>query len=295
MSDYDSIFTDSGKSPAYYRGEVDVDKIVSERKKEIQAKERAAAYHGYVEILGQNEGYKIDQSASRNLNIQGMIRNTNKNDAKNVVQGYRKNSVGQKPTVRMSDKKKTQSDKAEKAAKARLRAVAVVLAVGIAVGALGHSFSAKLNNSSDAYRYLHQYQYILNENIHNNMSGRLDDYWYDTEQMGKEVVKSDDPQLALYEVYSGLHYQPISNTSEVFTFAKIYARENGIDTFDFNDCETFDDYVRSLGCVDKNGETDFKAYKNSMEQLALAKAIANDATKNATTISNEASDGKGGK
>ena len=297
MSDYDSIFTDNGKSPAYYRGEVDVDKIVSERKKEIQAKERAAAYHGYVEILSQNKGYKIDQSASRNLDIQGMIRNTNKNDAENVVQGYRKNSVGEKPTVRMSDKKKVQSDKAEKAAKARLRAVAVVFAVGIAVGALGHSFSAKLNDSSDAYRYLHQYQYILNENIHNNMNGRLDDYWYDTDQMGKEVAKSNDPQLALYEVYNGLHYKPVSNTSEVFTCAKTYARKNGIDAFanSFGDCETFDDYVRSLGCVDKNGETDFKAYKNSMEQIALAKSMVDDATKNATTISNESSDGKGGK
>lgn len=281
----DSIFTGNGKPPVYYHGDVDVDELVRKRSEEIQKNVRPdeiftpPVYHGY--------------NSSKGLDIQEMVEKVDKNDVLEVAKKYRKNSVGKKPPVRMSDKKKVQSN--NKAEDNKKRIVAIAVAVGIAVGVFGSNFVRNNRNFSDAYEYIHQYQYIVNENVHNNMSGRLDDYWYDTDQMGKEVVKSDDPQLALYEVYSGLHYQPISNTSEVFTFAKTYAKENGIDTFDFNDCETFDDYVRSLGCVDKNGETDFKAYENSMEQLALAKVIANDATKNATTISNEDKTGKGGK
>lgn len=281
----DSIFTGNGKPPVYYHGDVDVDELVRKRSEEIQKNVRPdeiftpPVYHGY--------------NSSKGLDIQEMVEKVDKNDVLEVAKKCRKNSVGTKPPVRMSDKKKVQSN--NKAEDNKKRIVAIAVAVGIAVGVFGSNFVRNNRNFSDAYEYIHQYQYIVNENVHNNMSGRLDDYWYDTDQMGKEVVKSDDPQLALYEVYSGLHYQPISNTSEVFTFAKTYAKENGIDTFDFNDCETFDDYVRSLGCVDKNGETDFKAYENSMEQLALAKVIANDATKNATTISNEDKTGKGGK
>lgn len=281
----DSIFTGNGKPPVYYHGDVDVDELVRKRSEEIQKNVRPdeiftpPVYHGY--------------NSSKGLDIQEMVEKVDKNDVLEVAKKYRKNSVGTKSPVRMSDKKKVQSN--NKAEDNKKRIVAIAVAVGIAVGVFGSNFVRNNRNFSDAYEYIHQYQYIVNENVHNNMSGRLDDYWYDTDQMGKEVVKSDDPQLALYEVYSGLHYQPISNTSEVFTFAKTYAKENGIDTFDFNDCETFDDYVRSLGCVDKNGETDFKAYENSMEQLALAKVIANDATKNATTISNEDKTGKGGK
>lgn len=281
----DSIFTGNGKPPVYYHGDVDVDELVRKRSEEIQKNVRPdeiftpPVYHGY--------------NSSKGLDIQEMVEKIDKNDVLEVAKKYRKNSVGTKFPVRMSDKKKVQSN--NKAEDNKKRIVAIAVAVGIAVGVFGSNFVRNNRDFSDAYKYIHQYQYIVNENVHNNMSGRLDDYWYDTDQMGKEVVKSDDPQLALYEVYSGLHYQPISSTSEVFTFAKTYARENGIDTFDFNDCETFDDYVRSLGCVDKNGETDFKAYENSMEQLALAKVIANDATKNATTISNEDKTGKGGK
>lgn len=281
----DSIFTGNGKPPVYYHGDVDVDELVRKRSEEIQKNVRPdeiftpPVYHGY--------------NSSKGLDIQEMVEKVDKNDVLEVAKKYRKNSVGTKSPVRMSDKKKVQSN--NKAEDNKKRIVAIAVAVGIAVGVFGSNFVRNNRNFSDAYEYIHQYQYIVNENVHNNMSGRLDDYWYDTDQMGKEVVKSDDPQLALYEVYSGLHYQPISNTSEVFIFAKTYAKENGIDTFDFNDCETFDDYVRSLGCVDKNGETDFKAYENSMEQLALAKVIANDATKNATTISNEDKTGKGGK
>lgn len=281
----DSIFTGNGKPPVYYHGDVDVDELVRKRSEEIQKNVRPdeiftpPVYHGY--------------NSSKGLDIQEMVEKVDKNDVLEVAKKYRKNSVGTKSPVRMSDKKKVQSN--NKAEDNKKRIVAIAVAVGIAVGVFGSNFVRNNRNFSDAYEYIHQYQYIVNENVHNNMGGRLDDYWYDTDQMGKEVVKSDDPQLALYEVYSGLHYQPISNTSEVFTFAKTYAKENGIDTFDFNDCETFDDYVRSLGCVDKNGETDFKAYENSMEQLALAKVIANDATKNATTISNEDKTGKGGK
>ncbi len=316
MSDYyDRIFTDDGKTPTYRRSEVNKDDLnhrniqkseqnnvemeppIYRRSEQNNVGMEPPIYRRSEVNMDDLNRRNVQKSEQNNIGMEPPIYRRSGDDASQVFQRNRQASVGQKPTVRMSDKKKAQSDTTDKSERKKLRAVAVMFAVGIAVGVFGHSLSNKLDNDANSKMYLRQYDYITWENKHFNVPGESGNYWYDTDQMGKEVAKSSDPQLALYAVYNRLNYKPVLNTSEVFTSAKAYATKNGIDNFDdtFNNSETFDDYVRSLGCVDKNGETDFKAYNDSMKQIALAKSMVADATKNATTISNEDRDSKGGK
>lgn len=178
----------------------------------------------------------------------------------------RENSVGQKQPVKMSNKKQAPKEKDYFMHKA----VACILGFSMifASGMLTSNKIDELNTRGEVNEYLRRYSSIVSDSVYRNGNGT---YWYDTLEMAQSVAESDDPEVALYAAYMDLSYEPVKNTSEIFAILKRQDSNFG------GDAATFSEYVKNMGCVDKNGNADYGIYKDNMASLVQAKAMAEEA------------------
>lgn len=180
------------------------------------------------------------------------------------------NSVGNKPVVKTSTKKKNDTlwDKLSKTGK---EAVAVIV---VACVSLTGYFAAKgIDDFSDKLEvndYLEQYDEAYHDNKFVVNIGSLDAngdpyYDYDILGMGRDIAESDDPEASLYAIYSNTNYLKYDVVRDTFEAAKEVNSEA------FGESKTFKEYATSLGCVDEDGNIDYGRYEEITEARLLAK------------------------
>lgn len=182
------------------------------------------------------------------------------------------NSVGNKPVVKTSTKKKNVNlwNRLSKTGKE----VVSVMVVGSIM--LSGYFAAKgIDDFSDSLKvdeYLEQYEDAYSENKFTVDFGNLDVYGqpkydWDIEGMGKYIATSDDPEASLYATYSGGEYKKYDVVRDAFAVAK------EINPGIFGKCKSFKEYAISLGCVDEDGNIDYERYEEIIEARLLAKQL----------------------
>lgn len=214
--------------------------------------------------FGYNNIYNTDSFSKQNV-----IRDNG--DSQRISES-RRNSVGPKKSVRMSEQRRKAQAEAKRIADMKRRATACILGLSIAFG-LGVTSTVALNKANDkleACEYLNRYDSIVYENKNYNIDNT---FWYDTLGMAEEILSKEDMEMALFAVYDNLTYKPVTHTSYVFSDAMSISKG----TFLGGDFETFPEYVKSLGCIDKDGNVDYDAYKDRMKKIALVKSMAEEA------------------
>ena len=180
------------------------------------------------------------------------------------------NSVGKKPVVKTSTKKKNVSlwDKLTKTGKEVVSAIVVgsIMLTGYVAAKGIDNISDKMNVND----YLEQYDEAYYDNKFAVNIGSLDAngdpyYDYDILGMGRDIAESEDPEASLYAIYSNTNYLKYDVTHGAFAAAK----EVNPDVFGAS--KTFKEHAASLGCVDEDGNIDYKRYEEVTEAILLAK------------------------
>lgn len=179
------------------------------------------------------------------------------------------NSVGNKPVVKTSTKKKNVNlwNRLSKTGKE----VVSVMVVGSIM--LSGYFAAKgidaTKDKVNATVYTQQeYGDVFSSNVihyYENTENGVTPYDYDIEGMGRDIAAAEDPEMALYAVYSGANYLKYDVTHGAFAAAK----EANPDVF--GESKTFKEYAAALGCVDKDDKIDYERYEEITEARLLAK------------------------
>lgn len=207
----------------------------------------------YSDRIVQNS--EIMDSRSR-LNAEQMARNV-------------KNSTGKKPVVKTSTKKKNANlwNKLSKTGKE----VVLVMVVG-SIMLTGYVAAKGIDATKDkvnATVYTQQeYGDVFSSNVihyYENTENGVTPYDYDIEGMGRDIAAAEDPEIALYAVYSGANYLKYDVTHGAFAAAK----EVNPDVF--GESKTFKEYAAALGCVDKDDKIDYERYEEITEARLLAK------------------------
>lgn len=180
-----------------------------------------------------------------------------------------KNSTGKKQVVKTSAKKKNVNlwDKLSKTGKE----VVSIMVVG-SIMLTGYVAAKGIDATKDKVKatvYTQQeYGDVFSSNVihyYENTENGVTPYDYDIEGMGHAIAEAEDPEIALYAVYSGANYLKYDVTHGAFAAAK----EVNPDVF--GESKTFKEYAAALGCVDEDGNIDYDRYAEITQARILAK------------------------
>lgn len=170
-------------------------------------------------------------------------------DEATLTNKSRKNSVGVS-SVRMSEHRREARggmSEVKRAAVAFILAVSMATSLGLGamvVDAKDKGYVPPIDFSISEYSSISTEEIekmidhsIASNNIHYNQDGS---YWYDYDGMAKNVIDSDDPEIALFSLYSDLRekYQPMTAMNRVFTSAN--------DVLKFTEADSYVRYLESL-------------------------------------------------
>lgn len=158
----------------------------------------------------------------------------------------RKSSVGVS-SVRMSEcRRETRGGNLKRVAIASILALSMATSLGLGVTMVadakeqGYEFnssiSSELSIGKEEIEAMIDHS-IAFDNIHYNEDGS---YWYDTDGMVQGVINSDDPEMALFSLYSDLReqYLPMTTMDKVFTEAN--------EALSFSGAESYVNYLDDL-------------------------------------------------
>lgn len=194
------------------------------------------------------------------------------------------NSIGNKKRTKYTKEEKNASDVFRGLSDKVIRpAVCILVACTFFVGYLTAKGVSKFSDERQIYNYMQQYQNVYDDNIIHLPGASLDAngdpyYDYDVMGMGKSIANAEDPEAALYAVYSKTDYHKYTVTHDAFRYAKEANSEI------FGESDTFKDYVASLGCLDKEGKIDYDRYEEVTEARLLAKQVLAENTSSKDSV-----------
>lgn len=169
------------------------------------------------------------------------------------------------------------------AQKLKVAVVTTFLATAIAATGVGIGLTKVVDKVKDEQSIsfaLEEYDSILGENTHRTKYN--DGVWYDNAGIARDILKADDEKLAVYGVFKEMNWNRTKNLNEVIHWMSIYKKEDGHE----NTVNSWEDYLKEMGCVDKEGNISTKMYETKMDAYALAVSNLNKAENNIVEQSN---------
>lgn len=158
----------------------------------------------------------------------------------------------------------------------KVAVVTAFLATAIACTALGYGLSKgidHLEDEYDVYQEISSYAHIVHDNTHRTSDNQ--GYWYDTLDMGDDILKKEDKAVALYAAYEkmtcGTYENKMKHMDQIIDRMRNVVEHYqetypGIKTY-----SNFTDYLIQNECIDKDGNPSFKVYEEKMKDYILNK------------------------
>ena len=150
-------------------------------------------------------------------------------------------------------------------------AVAVAVTLVATGGGIGISRAVSdLKQSNISKEAVAPYVEMVGDN-----SYRTDDnkgFWYDTDAIADNVVKADDIDVGIYGAYKGMRMNTNANMNKVVS--RIGNKEDSPIKV-----TSWEDYLKSKGFTDKDGNISTDKYEEAMQQYIVAKLNMDEANK----------------
>lgn len=150
-------------------------------------------------------------------------------------------------------------------------AVAVAVTLVATGGGIGISRAVSdLKQSNISKEAVASYVEMVGDN-----SYRTDDnqgFWYDTDAIADNVVKADDIDVGIYGAYKGMSMNTNANMNKVVS--RIGNKEDSPIKV-----TSWEDYLKSKGFTDKDGNISTDKYEEAMQQYIVAKLNMDEANK----------------
>ena len=173
------------------------------------------------------------------------------------------------------------------AQKLKVAVVTTFLATAIAATGVGIGLTKVVDKVKDEQSIsfaLEEYDSILDENTHRTK--HKDGYWHNYTCIATDILHAEDRDLAIYAVYNDLakysasndiDYNRTKNMTDIFSEIDRLIIINptiypGIPVYG-----GYQNYLKEMGCVDKDGNISTKMYENKMDKYAAAVANMNKA------------------
>jgi len=115
---------------------------------------------------------------------------------------------------------------------------------------------------------LSSYETIVSDNTYRTADNQ--NYWYSASGIANEILSSEDKDLAIYSVYKNVSVNRTNNMNEIFSEMDRLIGSSKEPSLDLQQYRNYDGYLRSLGCVDENGNISEKMYREKMDEYAAS-------------------------
>lgn len=139
-------------------------------------------------------------------------------------------------------------------------------AMGIGLGIGGTKLAENFEQGISVSDVLEEYDSIVSSNTHRTKYN--DGVWYDNAGIARDILNTNDEKLAVYGVFKEMNWNRTKNLDEVMNWISIYKKDSGSK----NIPDTWEDYLKEMGCVDEEGNISTKMYEEKMDNYALAVA-----------------------
>lgn len=151
--------------------------------------------------------------------------------------------------------------------------VTTFLASAIAFTTLGIGITNGVENIQDQIAIssvCEEYSKIVSDNTHRTKNA--DNFWHDHTGIAIDILQAEDRDLAIYTVYNHIIYNRTMNMSEIFSEIDRVIRNNPNLYPDIPEYGGYYNYLKNMGCIDKDGNIAAEKYKEKMDNYAASVA-----------------------
>ena len=165
--------------------------------------------------------------------------------------------------------------------KLKVSVVTTLLATAIAATGIGIGITKVVDNIKDnkaVSAALEEYDSIVADNTHRTQDN--ENFWYDTRGTARDILNSEDRDLAIYATYQDIRINRTKNMTDIFSEMDRQIANNPELYPDVTPYGGYANYLKNIGCLDKDGNIQEDLYKSKMDAYALAVSNFNKAESN---------------